>query len=295
MADEAVAGRPRRRWLPALTLLLLAPVITEVLFGSTTLGTLFVLLPEIGTYGCVALLARAWVRRRGLGWLALLLLALAWAVAEEFLIIQTSVTPLIGVHPADTYGGRALGVSWVWMVFALVYESVWPLLVATQLAELLFPDRRAEPWIGRRGAIIAAVAFVPSAFVAWFGWTQSAEKQYFGHTFPPPRGWLLAAALVIIALVTAVALLRRPRPPHPADRDAPPAWLVGTVIGVLATARVAVSLFAYGAFPHVPVAATLAGAAVVAALALALIRFWSAGRGWTDRHRLALVSGALAG
>ena len=86
--------------LPPVTLLLLAPAIAELLFGSTHITVLFAFVPEIGIYGCLALVFRYLVRKRQRGWFAILLLGIAFAIAEECLIQQTSLAPLIGVNPA---------------------------------------------------------------------------------------------------------------------------------------------------------------------------------------------------
>src|SRR6516165_476477 len=114
MSSEAPATR--RRAAPVVTLLLLSTVIAEVLFGATRITTLFVLLPQIGTWGCAALIIRDLVRRRRRGWPAILLLGVALAVAEEAVIQQTSLAPLVGVDPDRVYG-RVLGVNWVYLLW----------------------------------------------------------------------------------------------------------------------------------------------------------------------------------
>src|SRR5689334_21527266 len=120
----------RRRVAPILTLLVLAPVIAEILEGSTHLTNLFVFPVQIGVYGCAALLIRACVRSRRKGWIALLLLAIAYAVAEECVILQTSVTPLFA---AKHVYGRLLGVNWIYLLWAVGYESVWSIILPIQL------------------------------------------------------------------------------------------------------------------------------------------------------------------
>ena len=147
-----------RRAAPVITLLLLSPIIGEVLFGATRITTIFVLLPQIGTWGCAALLIREFVRRRRLGWPSVLLLGIALAIAEECLIQQTSLAPLPGVDPASPYG-RMFGVNWVYFLWAIGYESVWIVILPVQLTELIFPALRDEPWLKRRGLIISTVAF----------------------------------------------------------------------------------------------------------------------------------------
>jgi hypothetical protein len=43
---------------PIVALLLLAPLISEVLYGATRVSVIFVLIPEILTWGCGTLLIR---------------------------------------------------------------------------------------------------------------------------------------------------------------------------------------------------------------------------------------------
>ena len=66
---------------------------------------IWVLLPQIMTWGCAALLIRECVRRLGKGWPSMLLLGLALAIAVEWVILQTSIAPLVG--PGERGYGRA--------------------------------------------------------------------------------------------------------------------------------------------------------------------------------------------
>ncbi len=95
-ADERASSPAEgsRRIMPAVTLVLLAPLVSEVLPGATRFSVLFVLPVEMCVWGGGALLIREAVRRWRLGWLNMLLLALALAIAEECLIQQTSLAPM---------------------------------------------------------------------------------------------------------------------------------------------------------------------------------------------------------
>jgi len=141
---------------PVWTLLVLAPVIAEVLSGSTRTSILFVLIPEIMVWGVGALLCRELVRRWRAGGVSLLTLGLALSVAEEFVIQQTSIAPLPfpGAH-ADY--GRIWGINLVYLLFMLAYESVWVVLVPVSVTELIFPDRRELPWLGLQVAAVVLV------------------------------------------------------------------------------------------------------------------------------------------
>src|SRR5258707_2253438 len=94
------------RTAPAVTLVLLAPLIAEVLPGATRMSAIFVFPVEMAVWGIGALLIRAAVRRYRLGWCKLPLLAPAPAVTEESLIQQTSFQPL--VIPPDQRPGYTL-------------------------------------------------------------------------------------------------------------------------------------------------------------------------------------------
>src|SRR5690242_19020082 len=94
----------RRRGAALITLLLLSPFIAEILEGSTHLTNLFAFPLQVGVYGSAALLIRVLVRSQRKGWIALLLLATTYGLAEECLILQTSLYPLFVADPQHIYG-----------------------------------------------------------------------------------------------------------------------------------------------------------------------------------------------
>jgi hypothetical protein len=286
--------QPQRNAWPVITLLLLAPVISELLFGVTRISTLYLLIPQIGTWGCAALLIRHLVRARGRGWGAVLLLGIALAVAEECIIQQTSLAPLVGVKPDHAYG-RALGVNWVYFLWALGYESVWAVTLPILLTELIFPARREELWIGRRGAAIAAAVFGFASLVAWYSWTQVYVPKVFpqsAYSVPLP---CIVIALAVIAALAGAALGPRllPRPAPPTTARVHGAWLIGLLAFLFGLAWSALVPLAYGAAPALPVAVPMAAGLVLAALAFVVLRSWAASAAWRDAHRCALVLGAV--
>ncbi len=284
-----------RRAAPAVALLLLAPIVSEVLYGATRISFLFVLIPEIATWGCGALLIREAVRRGRRGWVSLLLLGVALAVAEECLIQQTSLAPLVGL--AGHEYGRAWGVNTVYLLWALGYESVWVVVLPVRLAELLFPSRRDEPWVGKPGLVVASLAFLLGSFVAWYSWTQVARIKVFHmpEYQPPLLAILLAIAAIAILVAAAFSRWTAPRPrPWETTRSAPGPWLVGWTAFLFGLPWSVLVLLAYGALPAVPFEVTLiAGVAWVFAV-LVLVARWTSSRDWDDRHRFALVFGGVA-
>ncbi len=282
-------SKPRGR--PVMVLLLIAPFIAEVLYGATRISVIFVFIPEIMTWGCGALLIREWVRRCRKGWSSMLLLGLALAVAEEFIIQQTSIAPLVGL--AKHAYGRVWGVNWVYFLWALGYESVWVVLVPVQLTELLFPERRDGCWLRARGIVVATVIFVVGSFMAWYGWTQRARVQVF-HMPPysPPSLYLLSAAGVILLLI-ASAFALPPRSVRKSSAQSPAPWLVGTVVCFLATPWAAFVLLGFGSFPKIPFQAVLVAGAFWAGLTFFLMQRWTSSANWGDSRRFAVVFGGV--
>jgi hypothetical protein len=284
---------PRRT--PIIALLLLAPIVSEVLFGGTRISFLFALIPEIGAWGAGALIIRYVARRFGLRWPGILTLGLALGIAEECVIQQTSLAPLTGLAQAEY--GRVWGVNWVYFLWALGYWSVWAVLVPIQLVDLIFSGRRAEPWFGIRGFCRACVSFSIASFMAWFMWAKRARVQVF-HMPPydPPPAYI-SLALAVIAVLAAAAIglpaLREPRKATSGHR-APKPVLAGAAAFLLGLPWVSLVLLGFGAAPHLPFRLVLATSVAWAGLALVLMRRWSSSLAWHDIHRFAAVSGAIA-
>jgi hypothetical protein len=279
--------------LPALTLMLLAPLIAEVLPGATRIQALFVFPFEVGVWGGGAVLIRETVRRLRLGWFNLLLLAAALSLAEEFLIQQTSFAPLVIKLKGVEYA-RALGVNYVYLLWALPYESLFVVFIPIGLAELIFQRRRGEGWLNATGAKAVCLYFLPASFLAWFTWTHIARTQVF-HLDPytPPLGQIVLAAATIVALIALAAgparnWLARParplRPPHPA--------VLFILSGLAATVIYATLLLAFGILPDFP---PLAAAAIELALIVAIIVLapsWNAHPNCGIWHDVGILYGA---
>jgi hypothetical protein len=292
--DQASLTR-KQRAAPVITLALLSPVVAEVLFGSTRITTLFVLIPQIGVWGCAALIIRDVVRRRRQGWPAILLLGVALAAAEELVIQQTSLIPLVGVDPAYVYG-RAVGVNWIYLLWALGYEGVWAVVLPIRLAELIFPVRRDERWLGTQGFIISVAVLVLASFVAWYSWTQVFVPQYLPESASRVPLRSVAIGAVVVAALVAIALSLRPSSRHGRGASSsalPPSWQMGLATFMLGLPWFGLVLLAYGALPLLPPAIPILIGLVLAGVSFVLVRFWSSNPAWQDINTLGLVSGAL--
>jgi hypothetical protein len=276
---------------PAVCLVVLAPVIAELLPGYTRASYAFVLLPELGVWGCGALLIREAVRRAQRGWPSLVLLGIALGLAEECLIQQTSLAPLAGLAKQDY--GRAFGVNWVYLLWALGWECVYVVILPIALVELTFPERRSQAWLGRRGLVVATVGFGLGSLVAWYAWTQVARTSVFhlpAYAVPAEQV-VIAIAVIGLLCVTALKLLPARLPVVP--RAVPPRPIVGLVVFGLAAAWSAPLVLAYGMAPWVPpLLAFLMGVGWAMGVVW-LMAGWSASPTWDDGHRLAAVAGAL--
>ncbi|MDB5719987.1 MAG: hypothetical protein JWP15_605 [Alphaproteobacteria bacterium] len=282
-----------RRIAPALLLAFLAPVFTEVLPGATRFSSIFVFPIEMAVWGGGAVLIREVVRRRGLGWWSLLLLGLALAIAEECLIQQTSLAPLV-IRLKGEEWARAFGVNYVYLLWALVYESVWVVLLSVLTAEMVFPGRRAEGWLSRAGAIATISLFLLGAFLAWFSWTRIARVQVFHQPpFAPPTLAVFAALLGM--LILAWAALRVRRSPSASSWRPPPSVLLAAAAAIWAILWYGLVVLAFGIAPRTPSIVVVAGGLGVILILIVLVPRWAAHPGWSRRHDFALVAGALAG
>lgn len=278
-----------RRYLPIVVLTVLSPLVAEVIFGATPISNLGALLPVVPAYGGGAVLIRELARRRGAGWGRIAWLGTAYAIIEEGLVLQSMFHPTL--FNAAGYGGRAFGVNWVWSEWTVGYHIVWSIVVPILLTELLFPPRRTQPWLGRVGVAVAGVFYALGVLAL-----AAIYRLFLTPDFRTPV--VLAAGAVLLVVVLVALALGWPALPVMAstaemEHPAPSPWLVG-LVALLGTSAwfLLFNLPAWlrtGVLVLVPMLAELALAAGV----IALIRRWSAGRGWSDRHRLAVAVGAI--
>jgi len=280
---------------PVAALIFLSPVLTELLMGVVHVTNLWLLVPEMGVYGCVALIIREVTRRLKRGWGTMLLLGMAFSIAEECVILQTSLTPQFFAAAPKVSFGWAAGVQWIYLTAMLWYESVYAVVLPIYLTELLFPRQRDELWLGRRGLAISAGIFLLSAIAAWWLWGHAGVLKYGPNTYQVPATHVVLALVAIAVLVSGTLLLRPSRPVRKADRRPWSPWLVGLVAFIHGLAWFLLIVLAYipasvfqGITPAIPIAIGLAWVG----LGLLAVRYLSRSQGWQDQHRLALIMGA---
>jgi len=181
---------------PILSLFILSPLIAELLFGSTPASRSFQLIFETFFYGSGVLLIREIARRRGLGWISIILLGIAFGIIEECILLQTAFNPnFLG---NDLTFGRAGGVNWVWAEYIIGYHAIWSITIPILITELIFHSKSTRPWLSKTGIGITAVIYLLSCvafystFVKMTGFTTS-----FVHY---SIAGILALSLIVLSL-----------------------------------------------------------------------------------------------
>ncbi len=177
--------------IPALALFLLSPMVGELLSGSSPPAEFFSpfgLLILCALYGSGAILARELVVRWKKGWLSLLVLGAAYGIVEEGLMVKSFFDPnWVDLGPLGAYG-RFAGVNWVWSVDLTIYHAVFSITIPVLLAQRMFPDWGARPWLSRRGLSLLGVLL---AVDVAFGFLALTPYR------PPVSPYVLAAAAVV--------------------------------------------------------------------------------------------------
>ena len=232
-------------------------------------------------YGCGALLAREAVVRWGKGWFSLLLLGAAYGIYEEGIVVRSFFDPhWMDLDKLGVYG-RAAGVNWVWTVHLTHFHALVSIAASVAVVELLYPNRRAQPWLTRKQIRWCAVGLL--------SWTVLG----FGvNDYAPPLGWYALSWAAVGALIWAARRIpARPFPPR--ERAVPRPrrfWWLGFV-GMLGYFWLVYSVADKNTMPPLALIVLLCA---WDALALGLALRWSGnGAAWNDRHKIALVSGGL--
>ncbi len=270
---------------PGLVLFFLSPAIGELLSSSAPPAEFFqplgfVMLSVL--YGGGAILVRELVFRWRGGWPSVLALGAAYGIAEEGLMCKSFFDPgWMDVGVLGEYG-RRLGVNWVWTFELTIYHATFSIMIPIVLVELLFPDRRQSRWVSTRGLWLLTVLWVLNGLLIFHAISK----------YRPPVLHLVATFLATAGLcLLARYLPPAPRAPRQEGRiPARPRWLV--LIGFVGTLAL---FFLAWVMPHTGIH-PLVVIGLMVLLAVVVVWFiWhtSARAGFSDRHRLALVSGAL--
>ncbi|MGR6913396.1 hypothetical protein ACU635_03990 [[Actinomadura] parvosata] len=276
-----------RRILPALGLLILAPLVGEYLLGNLAVNALPMIIGLIPLYGGGALLIREVARRWRLGWPGIILLGLAYAVIEEGLLTRSLFDPdYAGLRLLDYGFIPALGIGAYWTVFVPAIHGVWSIAVPISMVET--GSRRPDtPWLGKAGLTVSALLFLLGGAVP--------------ITFAGPAVYPLSVAQITWTLIAATALIiaafLTPRSRRPLlAATSPTPWTVFAITIVAGPAFWLPTLLALAGIKLesvVPAWITVCFYLALYATMTLLILHWSRRKGWGPWHRLALSAAGL--
>lgn len=283
---------PKSSILPAFVLFLMSPLIAEMLLGSTRLTKMGGLVLVAPFYGCGVLLIRELVRRRTTSWWPVVLFGAAYMLLEEGLTLQTLFNP--DFVNAAKLGGRWLGVNFVLTQWEMGYHIVWSICIPIAITELLFPDRRTQPWLGRIGMIVCAIIFALAALALGTAFRKMIMPGYHAPSMHLLVTAGLACALALLALTWSKARASTNEVEDSAPRRTPPWWLIG-----ISTAIWAMSLFGLLAIPQSIKPTNTVAIFMLAQLGLTFVLVWrwtilsTSNPNWSDSHRWAMVFGPI--
>jgi hypothetical protein len=279
----------RRHLLPVLTLFLLAPVIGELVSGSSPPanwlqpGNYLFMVP---LYGAGALLVRELAVRWKTGWAGVILLGAAYGILEEGIDVMSFFNTAWPDLGASALYGRWADVSWIWTVHLTCYHAAFSIAVPILLTHLIFPKSRGESWLGCFGTAVTAAVLAADVLIGNLLFRQV-------YDYVPPVLPYCGSMLVIALLVFAAGRVRAPRPLTGAEqKPLPPPWLYGAA----GFASTTVFFLAAWVPPNTGVPPLLAVLLILlpaAAVLVILERSYRHGSRFTDSRKLALVFGGL--
>jgi hypothetical protein len=226
-------------------------------------------------YGGGAVLIREVTRRTARSWGTVLVLGAAYGLIEAGVFDGSLFNPSFeGMDFRSAYV-PALGISAINALHFVVGHAVWSITIPIVLVELLAPARRSQPWLGKAGLTVTAVAYLLGGLLVLHNsWVTGNYR-----TSPPQ----FAGTVVVAGLLVAVAFALHP-PVGPATGGwVPRPALVGVAAFVWSSVVVAAPESWVG------VVLSLAAIAVAAIVVVRLARR----TGWGGAHRLALAGGPL--
>ena len=270
---------------PGVFLFFIAPTVAALMTGLTAPNSFFnplTLLVLCFLYGGGALIARELTLYWSKGWPTLLLLGAAFGIINEGLLTKSFFDPHWPDLGALGSYGRLLDVSWVWSVQLTLFHALFAIAIPVLIVSVLFPKRQTERWAGPRALLLLITMFVLIVVL--------------GSLFLYPYRPALLSYLIAFALVAALLLLARFMPRAikvPQSADVPQPLRFG-LVGFLGTLTLYLITWILPTTLAPFWVAILLMPALALAVSFVLLRMSGNTLNWTERHQLALVSGALS-
>jgi hypothetical protein len=191
----------RYRHRAAAVLIVLAPLVAELTWGSTRASQVAGLLLFWPGYGAGALLIREVARRCGRGQPTILVLGVAYGLIEEGLTLQSLTSRTI--YPDVTgLAPRIGGFNTAYTLMVLVYHAVFSIGIPIALAEMTHSQARRTPWLRTPGLIVTAVIAVIG-----FGLFRLVPLTADPHYLQPWPDDVAIGVLVVALILVALRVL----------------------------------------------------------------------------------------
>lgn len=145
---------------PALVLLFLAAILGELVSGHQPPLSFFNPISFVLTslpYGFGALICRELVCKWGKGKFSLLLLATAFGLYEEGIVVRSFFNPnwseLGGLVSFDYFAG----VNWIFSIMLIHFHILISIFAGVVLVELMFPKKKKERWLTNKQLIVCII------------------------------------------------------------------------------------------------------------------------------------------
>ena len=177
---------------PVITLLILAPLLGEMISGSSPPSEYFqpitfLLLTML--YGTGAVIIREIVRRWEKGWVSILLMGMAYGIFEEGIMVRSFFDPGWQDLGQLAFYGRWIGVNWIWSIALTIFHAVVSISIPIAITELLFSEEKDALWLSKKELRIFTIIFLINALLGPF----------FGMKITPAG--MLASILSIAGLI----------------------------------------------------------------------------------------------
>ena len=185
-----------------LTLIILAPAISELLSGSTPLKEFIqppMLIILVGTYGLSALAIREiWIRLNG-SVESLFTLGLAFGVIVEGFITNSFYNPRWHDLSLLANYGRVWGINTVWMITLMSYHAIYSIFLPITIVNLKYKSQ--TPWLGKKR--LTAAIFISLLFVL-------AMRSKLS-SYQPPQHLTALSLLLIASFILISAMIKGPK------------------------------------------------------------------------------------
>lgn len=148
---------------PIITLLILAPLLGEMVSGSSPPSEYFqpiTFLILTMLYGTGAVIIREIARRWEKGWISILLMGMAYGIFEEGVIVRSFFDPGWQDLGQLAFYGRWIGVNWIWAIALTIFHAVVSISIPIAITELIFPKKKNVLWLSKKELIIFVFIFL---------------------------------------------------------------------------------------------------------------------------------------